>query len=82
MENSSAVSDQSLIRDAREKAVASGKKGKSTALLVVALSHVVDAFVSKDLNGEWPTVTVEGHTIADNVPAIFCEELPEVVVTR
>jgi hypothetical protein len=82
LENSSLVSDQSLNRDAREKATTSGKKGKSTALLALPISHVVEAFVSRDLSGEWPTVTVEGHTIADNVPAIFCEELPEVVVTR
>lgn len=82
LENSSAVSDQSLINHARAKAAASGKKGKATALLALPLSHVVDAFAARDLKGEWPSITVAGHIIADNVPAIFCEELPEVPVTR
>jgi hypothetical protein len=80
LENTSTVSHESLLDDARAKARSSGKKGKSTALVAIPLAEVEAAYQAVDLDGEWPPVTVDGHSIADNVPAVLCEELPKVAV--
>jgi len=77
LDNSSSVSDSSILESAREKAKANGKKGKASALTAIPLDAVVKAHSSTSAENRWSSIKIEGTTIADNVPAILCMELTD-----